>query len=255
MIELDEATRRALLAREGPPPSARAEILTGLRTRLGGPGGSDDPGEPELGGGESMPVDGGAAAGAQIAWAAKVVGATLGLAAAGLLTIKVGAVAIDSLRGEPAPEHAPALGKASTNPPVVAPEQPIDEPAPPEQPFAAPSIDAAPVAAATSRSEPSEAESTLAAELALVRAAKQLRPDDPEAALSKLDLHRERFPDGSLAPEREAMRVELLCALGREAAFTEARANFLQHHADSPLRARVLASCDEVGTDSAGAGD
>jgi hypothetical protein len=256
MIELDEATRRALLAREGPPPLARAEILAGLRTRLGGPAGPDDPsGEPDPAGGESIPFDGGAAAGAQIAWAAKVVGATLGLAAAGLLTIKLGAVTIDSLAGSPAPEPARVATTAPASSTIVEPHEQLDEPALPEQPVATPNTEATPVIAAVGHREPSKAESTLAAELELVRAAKQLRADDPEAALGKLDLHGQRFPDGSLAPEREAIRVELLCVLGRDAALAEARANFLQHHADSPLRARVLASCEKSGTDPAGAGD
>ena len=57
MVELDEATRQALLARERPPVLARAEVLAGLRSRLGGPGGPDDLGEPNLEGGESMPID------------------------------------------------------------------------------------------------------------------------------------------------------------------------------------------------------
>src|SRR5690606_32591875 len=121
MVELDEATRRALLAREGPPASARGEILAGLRTRLGGPGGPDDPDDPddpgdadpgdfgELGGGEPSLFDGGVATGGQIAWAAKVVGATLGLASAGLLTIKLGAVVMSSPPTEPAPTRAPEL--------------------------------------------------------------------------------------------------------------------------------------------------
>jgi hypothetical protein len=38
---------------------------------------------------------------------------------------------------------------------------------------------------------------------------------DPEAALVRLEQHRREFPNGALAPEREVMRVEVLCALGR----------------------------------------
>ncbi|MFO7565139.1 MAG: hypothetical protein R6X02_21005 [Enhygromyxa sp.] len=265
MVELDEATRRALLAREGPPASARAEILAGLRTRLGGPQGPDDPdgadqpGElGDLGGAEPGFIDAGAAASGQIAWAAKVVGATLGLTGAGLLTIKLAAVAVSSMQAE-SPDldalvEAPQ-GAAEPEPPSV-----IFEPAEPEQAAEQPAPGPAQVEAparelATSGAAPSQTESTLAAELALIRAAKQLRDREPTAALAKLELHARSFPAGSLAPEREAIRVELLCALGRRDAAARARTSFLERHGDSPLRARVLSSCDHSGTDPAGAGD
>ena len=233
MVELDEATRRALLAREGPPASARAEILAGLRSRLGGPEGPSDPGEPELGGGESIPFDAGAIASAQIAWAAKVVGTTLGLAAAGVLTIKLGAVAVGSMRDEPTPARMQASNAAPQSAAAVEPPEVVDQTVPSVPPSAeVPSEDLAlrkPPAA--TRNQASKLDSPLAAELELVRAAKQLRTDAPEAALAKLDLHGQRFPTGSLAPEREAMRVKLLCVLGRRA------------------------SCERAGTDHAGAGD
>jgi hypothetical protein len=258
MVELDEATRRALLAREAPPASARAEILDGLRARLGGPGGPDDPDDPgdlgDLGGGQATPLEPGLAAGGQLAWAAKLVGATLGLTAAGLLIVKLGAVVAGPSNSRPEGSQ-PVVEAPIEAAPVDSPE-PLVEPPPPEPTLASPS----PIAAAPPRKpgaavvdEPSE--STLAAELALVRAAKRLRADDPEAAFAKLELHAQRFANGSLAPERDALRVELLCALGRRAAARKARAEFLARHDDSPLRARVLASCREVGTDSAGAGD
>ncbi|HVI03474.1 MAG TPA: hypothetical protein VM869_32495, partial [Enhygromyxa sp.] len=257
MVELDEATRRALLAREGPPASARAEVLAGLRTRLGGPQGPSDPGEPELGGGESIPSDGGAIASSQMAWAAKVVGTTLGLAAAGVLTIKLGAMAVGSPRDQPAPTRT--LPSDAAPQPVVAVEvREVDGEIVLSEPAAA--VASSEGVAHRQRSAPAhnqaiEPDSTLAAELELVRAAKQLRADDPEAALAKLEMHRQRFPTGSLAPEREAMRVELLCRLGRRAAADEARSHFLEQHGHSPLRARVLASCEISGTDRASAGD
>lgn len=260
MVELDEATRRALLAREGPPASARAEILAGLRARLDGPRGPDDPGEPDLGGSESMPLEGAATAGGQIAWAAKLVGATIGLAAAGVLTLQLGAVAYRSLREQPKDAHTQAqVSDEVEHAAVVEPHEVVDE-APQsdqaEETASESETEAAPrPAAAPARNEATKTDSTLAAELELLRAAKQLRARAPEAALAKLELHRERFADGSLAPEREAMRVELLCTLGRHAAAAKARARFLEHYGDSPLRARVLANCADVGTDHASAGD
>ncbi|HVH98287.1 MAG TPA: hypothetical protein VM869_06245, partial [Enhygromyxa sp.] len=244
-------------AREGPPASARAEVLAGLRTRLGGPQGPSDPGEPELGGGESIPIDGGAIASSQLAWAAKVVGTTLGLAAAGVLMIKLGAMAVGSMRDEPAPTRT--LPSDAAPQPVAAVEvrEAVAEAALSESAAAvAPSEDPANrQQSAPAHNQATKPDSTLAAELELVRAAKQLRADDPEASLAKLEMHRQRFPTGSLAPEREAMRVELLCRLGRRAAADEARSQFLEQHGNSPLRARVLASCDEAGTDHAIVGD
>lgn len=229
MVELDEATRRALLAREGPPATARAEILAGLRARLDGPSGPDDPGEPDLGGSESMPLDGAATAGGQIAWAAKLAGATIGLAAAGVLTLQVGAVAYRSLREQPADKHTQQrVSDASEHVAVVEPGEVIDEAPSPDQAtelVSESASEAAPRSApAPAHSDTTKTDSTLAAELALLRAAKQLRAQHPEAALNKLELHRERFADGSLAPEREAMRVELLCTLGRDEPAAKARA-------------------------------
>jgi hypothetical protein len=260
MVELDEATRRALLAREGPPASARAEILAGLRTRLDGPDGPDDPDDPgdagDLGGSEAALVDSVAGAGGQIAWAAKIVGATLGLTGAGLLTIKLAAVALSSTTAEP-PRPMPEIAAPET-PAVVESDEAMLEPVLPEQPLPEPTqIDAPSPEPVVARATPSktETESTLAAELALIRAAKQLRDQDPAAALAELELHARRFPTGSLAPERESMRVELLCALGRRDAATQTWARFLEQHGDSPLRARVIASCKKAGTDLRSGGD
>ncbi|MFV8754657.1 hypothetical protein ACNOYE_29270 [Nannocystaceae bacterium ST9] len=252
MVELDDAMRRALLAREGPPPGARAEILAGLRARLGGPG---DPGSGEA---SSDPGSLGVAdAGARTAWAAKVAAATIGLTASGLLALKLGSLAVGGLAGESAREptvaatseaieRAPALGSASepaeAPPKRAAPEQ-IEAPAP--RVTEAPRASEAEV----------EDESSLAAELALVRAAERLRVDDREAALAELEEHRRRFAVGVLASEREALRIELLCELGRTKHAEVARERFLVEFGGSPLRARVLASCSNDGTDSNPAGD
>jgi hypothetical protein len=231
MVELDDAMRRALLAREGPPAGARDEILASLRTRLGGP---SDPGSDS---GESGPGDlGGPSelATSQLTWAAKVAAATIGLTTSGLLTLKLGALAITAITHDGPPRAAPieiveprALAE-SRAPLEVASPAPAKEDAPPRDPALGPSEPAA-----SRKSSASAGESTLAAELVLVRAAKRTSADDPEAALELLDRHREQFPDGMLAPEREALRIEMLCELGR-----------------------LPASCSEkVGMDSSAAGD
>ena len=121
MMKLDEHTRRALQARDGPPPGAQARNLAALEARLGGGG---DGGEPADGGPD--PTGGELASGGQAVWAAKVVGATLGLTAAGLLVLGAGGATYKRLSGDDeavvaasAPNSAP---DASTPTPTPANE-------------------------------------------------------------------------------------------------------------------------------------
>lgn len=192
MLELDEATRRALSQRYGPTPDAQARVLAELRTTLGGPVGPDG-GVPPAGTGTGQGV-----------WIAKICAATTGLTAAGLLVLKVGATVLggEDVR-EPAP--APAKNEAPARvepPPSNAPE--IQADIEPESAAARPV--AAPVQAPTKRSTES---STLAAELALLDAAKRILDSDPAAARVYLERHQKEFPSGVLAPERDALRAEL----------------------------------------------
>lgn len=207
MLELDETTRRALSRRYGPTPDAQARVLAGLRGTLGGPQG------PDLGGGEGAPPISGASSGSgQIVWMAKICAATAGLTGAGLLALKLGASVLSS-SGEadpnevrakvevPAPAREPPPSPTHLEPPTG-----VDTPAPVSSPVH--------IQTPTKRRS-TAAGSTLAAELALLDGAERIRSSDPEAALALLDQHRQEFPTGALAPEREALRVEVLCALGR----------------------------------------
>jgi hypothetical protein len=253
MVELDDAMRRALLAREDPPMEARDAILAGLRARLRGP--SDPGSDPEPGDGGVGLVAETASNAARVAWTAKVVAATAGLTASGLLTLKLGAMLIGGPSDEAPRESATGIVQAAADAPPPRPSaDPIPRPGP--EHHADPAPKPTPTSSTkTDASEPSDESSTLAAELALVRAAKQKRVADPEDALAQLELHRERFAKGSLAPEREALRVELLCELGRASEADAARDRFLVDFPGSPLRGRVLASCSKVGTDPRAAGD
>lgn len=209
MLELDEHTRRALSQRYGPTPAAQARVLTGLRGTLGGPLG------PGPGGGEGVPPHGAPPAGTgQLVWITKICAATVGLTGAGLLVLKLGAsVLIDD------DERVPATDSERVDVPAPAREPP------PTPDTAKPQTDsearssvvpstAVPIQTPTKRRGSATA-STLAAELALLDAAERIRGTDPEAALVRLDQHRQEFPTGALTPEREALRVEVLCALGR----------------------------------------
>ncbi|MEM1033611.1 MAG: hypothetical protein AAGN82_24965 [Myxococcota bacterium] len=84
----------------------------------------------------------------------------------------------------------------------------------------------------------------LRAELALMRRAQAaLRGGDPSGALSLVEAHRRRFVRGTLAPERIAVRIRALCALGR---IDAARASFDQLSGGaprSPHLASLAASC------------
>jgi hypothetical protein len=83
----------------------------------------------------------------------------------------------------------------------------------------------------------------LQGELALVRAAHDaLREGRPAIALERIEEHRRIYPDGTLGEERDALRVDALCALRRPDAETEVQA-FLASHPASPFVARVREAC------------
>lgn len=108
----------------------------------------------------------------------------------------------------------------------------------------APSASAAPVrprAPALARARPSVApESTLAAELALLRPA---RSSAPAQALALLDEHARRYPRGVLAEERQAQRIVALCGLGRRDEATTALAAFERAYPQSPHTQRARRAC------------
>jgi hypothetical protein len=86
---------------------------------------------------------------------------------------------------------------------------------------------------------------TLAEELALIRGAQDARErGEPGHALSLLRRHRRRFPSGLMAEEREAERVQSLCALGRVAQGHRVAGRFLERYAGSPLSSRVRRACE-----------
>jgi len=94
------------------------------------------------------------------------------------------------------------------------------------------------------RRETAVADSTLTAEIALIRDAQRaLRADQPELALRHLDAHASRFADGVLSEEREAARVVALCEAGRVDASRALAQRFMRERPSSPHRARVLGAC------------
>jgi hypothetical protein len=85
---------------------------------------------------------------------------------------------------------------------------------------------------------------TLAAELGVLRRAERQRQSgDFAAALDSLAEHARTFPDGALAPERDAARVLVLCEAERHDEAREAARTFDDRHPRSHLRARFEGRC------------
>ncbi len=77
----------------------------------------------------------------------------------------------------------------------------------------------------------------------LSRAEQQLNSGHAEEALRTLAEHERRFPDGALAEERTAARVQSLCALGRLPAARAGLAKFARAYPRSPYLARARRYC------------
>lgn len=249
MTQLDDFTRRALCAADQPPPGVEDRILASILGPMGGPGSDGGGGGGGLSSGPGLEA---AALGhSTIAYAIKVVGATLGLAAGGLALLAATAAGVRSIAdGEQSRASAPIeIVAAPLEQPVVAaaivpePEPTPAEPAPPEQAEPAPLIASAPALAQKPGKLAAVQEDTIEAELALLKVARESK--DHELALVTLDRHRSEFANGVFAAEREVLRVEHLCALGRvDEAQTVANA-FIARHPENPLRSRVDPACGD----------
>ncbi|WAS91575.1 hypothetical protein [Nannocystis punicea] len=82
------------------------------------------------------------------------------------------------------------------------------------------------------------------AEMALLQEARAaLRAGQPAAALDLLDRHAASFAGGGLAEERQALRVQALCAAGDPARGASEAAAFLRAYPRSTYAARVADAC------------
>ena len=90
--------------------------------------------------------------------------------------------------------------------------------------------------------EPSAGSDSLAQELSLLaRAQRALREDDPRTALTIVQEHTARFPEGSLQEERSGIEALARCLLGESDA--DSVQAFLKRSPSSPLAARVRKEC------------
>lgn len=166
-----------------------------------------------------------------VSWAARAVGVVAVLAG--------GAVAVGSLRAPTVPPRAP-----STVPvPVVSSPRTVARPFPraavptPVVPAPTPAVPAP--TPPPPRAEP-VTDPSLDAELALIEGAHAaLARGDLAGAEAALTRHARRHARGRLAPEREALRVEVLAAQGDFAAAEDARERFHARFPRSVLGAAV----------------
>lgn len=186
---------------------------------------------------------------------AKVVG--VGLGAAGALAL---AVVLRSPEPDAGPERArrtaPAASSAEPMAPVPAPAvpspaeaaEPVEEPPPePPAPEAPPAPDARPPAEGPAA--PPAAPRSLAAENALLRdAAAALAAGDAAAALTLADRHAKDHADSPMVDISTALRIESLCALGKQAQARGEAAVFLRRRATSPMADRIRDACPEEST-------
>lgn len=235
--QLDEHTRKALCAADQPPLGVEDRILAAILGPAGGPGPGD--------GGLTSALGSGA-----LVHAAKIVGATLGLAATGVAVLAITAAGVraipDPQNAEPSSVSAVATPEprdvevadaaASVDEPIPEAEPILDESEPTE-----PELPPAPPPPLTQRPSKRTSESTIEAELVLMKTARSSK--DHERALAALERHRREFATGVFAAEREVLRVEHLCALGRTQEAERIAANFVVRHPDNPLRSRVELAC------------
>jgi hypothetical protein len=180
-----------------------------------------------------------------VGFAAKVVGATIGMTSAGLALLVLTGAGIRAVnRVEPERERVVVedrrAGESKSASAVVE-----------SDPLEATSVAIEPTAAIVERedrepsaitdSEPESPSSTLEAELALMKQAREA--GSPAGTLALLEQHRDEFADGVLTDEREVMRIEALCALGRVDEAEQAAAVFVAAKPAHPLRSRVEPAC------------
>ncbi len=256
MAELDERTRRDLVRlrdRAAPSGDVTDRVLAKLEAQLGGSDGDGDGGE----GLDPGLVESSVGRGVDVAFAAKVVAATVGLTGAGLLALKLAAVVIAGVspesKGTVVEARAQPERELDSSPSTAEPEHeagPAPEQATPEPasevadgPTELSIQGEASTGKAAAKPTPDDTD-TLAAELALLESARATM--DPYARLELLERHLEGYPAGTLAAERDLLRVTANCELGRSEDARELAEAFVSQHPRTPFRARLRSACPEL---------
>ncbi len=156
---------------------------------------------------------------------------------------------VSAKRAAPAPAQPGSRTAANSHAARVASHGPAATPSPfagapspaPPAPAAAPE---APVPTAEPPA-PVRPPSTLTEETRLLWEADQaLRSGDANRAVSLLDEHAARYPDGSLGPERGAERIVALCKMGRTDA--DSVNGYLSSHPNSSFADRIQHACARI---------
>lgn len=193
------------------------------------------------------PAPGPAGFGPLATWATLSAGTKTAIAGATLTTVLGGGFVLASDRPE---QRRNAI--ASVDPPRPAPaEQPIAEatPTPHSEATPDPHTEALPPPEAERPKRPRPAtatqkRSTLADENALLREGTvALARGEASRALELADEHARDFPTSALSDMRTALRVESLCALGKQAQARGEAHEFLRRRPASPVRERVANAC------------
>jgi len=143
--------------------------------------------------------------------------------------------------------HAPAVvAQRPALPAVQAPQldiPPVPDPAPElvAPPALAPPVDVPNASLAhTSAPRPSASGSSLPDELAMLQDARQaLAAGQPALALARLDQYAARFPNGTMTPEANVVRIEALLAAGDRPSAERVAQAFLARDPESPYASRV----------------
>lgn len=178
---------------------------------------------------------------------------SFGLRVAGGVGLACVAFVVVALRGSTpsAPSVSgvsPSIAAGPTAPLAIAqavqePELQINQP---ERPIDVRDLPNAPRAttSGTSFKRAEAIDGSLEIEARILRAARAARLAGQAArSLSLVTEHATRFPNGALAPERDAERISALCALGRREEAQKHIADFELRWTSSPLLERVRASC------------
>lgn len=237
---------RALLEAESPPAEPPPEVVDRVLERvhhtlsLPTPPTGDPPnGDAPPGAGTPPPATGPAgasgAAGASTTVGALKTGVLVGVFAMGAV---VGGAVVATLR----PAHAPA--PAPPSPAIIVDAPRAEAPSKPSAAVPVVSIGSLPSAAPVAPAAPSEiasnrstaARDDLAAERAVIETARMaIARNDAEGALTALERHAVRHPNGRLAQERDALRIQALVLAGRRVEAREHASRFRRQYPDSFL--------------------
>lgn len=203
-----------------PSSGDRARVKSALAARLGGAA-------------LLLPHQANAAAASKslIGWSkAHTVIASLG---AGMLLIGATYFAAQSSvePGASPPVKPPAVAPLAARSPALSQVPPFEaEPASPE-----------PVVSSSRKQAPAD---PLAEEIAILsKATSALRAGKPAEGLRMLNEHQRKFPNGRLAEERRAARIQALCALGRRSEAEAELARLAQTSPRSPHLASAQRAC------------